>query len=356
MSIEAVRDYYGKVLQTSADLKTDACCTSAGMPDYLKQALSKVHDEVLAKFYGCGLVLPEAVEGTRVLDLGCGSGRDVYALAQLVGASGDVVGVDMTDEQLSVAEKHVEWHRDRFGYASANTHFLKGYIEKLPELDLKPASFDLVVSNCVVNLSPDKSAVLRGAHDLLKPGGEIYFADVYADRRLDEEIKQDPVLLGECLGGALYWNDFLQIARQSGFMDPRLVSARLLEVHDPSIIDKIGAARFVSATYRLFKIDAVEEGCENYGQTAIYLGGIANHDDVFHLDAHRAFPRGQVVPVSGNTHKILAASRLRQHFELIGNCRRHYGLFPGGGAKDPFKMAYGEATIAAVEPAKSTCC
>lgn len=356
MSIEVVRDYYGRILQTSADLKTDACCTSGGMPDYLKEALSNVHDEVLAKFYGCGLVLPEAVEGTRVLDLGCGSGRDVYALAQLVGATGEVVGVDMTDEQLHVAEKHVEWHQDRFGYPRANTRFLKGYIEKLSDLNLKPASFDLVVSNCVVNLSPDKGAVLRGALELLKPGGEIYFADVYADRRLDDDIKEHPVLLGECLGGALYWNDFLQLARQSGFTDPRLVSARPLEVNDSSIIEKIGAARFVSATYRLFRIDEMEAGCENYGQTAIYLGGIANHYNVFHLDADRAFPRGQVVPVSGNTQRILSTSRFRQHFELIGNCSRHYGVFPGGGAKDPIEMAYGEATTAAVEPINSTCC
>ena len=130
------------------------------------------------------------MEATRVLDLGCGSGRDAYALAQMVGPEGGVVGVDMTDEQLAVAEKYVEWHRERFGYASSNTRFLKGYIEKLPELDLPPSSFDVIVSNCVVNLSPDKGAVLRGAYDLLKPGGEMYFADVYVDRRLDEDIKQ----------------------------------------------------------------------------------------------------------------------------------------------------------------------
>ena len=87
--------------------------------------------------------------------------------------------------------------------------FLKGYLEHLDELDLADASFDVIVSNCVINLSPDKRAVLAQAHRLLKPGGELYFSDVYADRRVPVELSNDPVLYGECLAGALYWNDFL---------------------------------------------------------------------------------------------------------------------------------------------------
>ncbi|MCZ7594204.1 MAG: hypothetical protein M5U16_04275 [Hyphomicrobium sp.] len=88
MHIEIVKDYYGNVLRTSDDLKTKACCTPDNMPERIKVLLANIHDEVLAKYYGCGLVVPELLEGRRVLDLGCGSGRDVYALAQLVGADG----------------------------------------------------------------------------------------------------------------------------------------------------------------------------------------------------------------------------------------------------------------------------
>jgi arsenite methyltransferase len=102
----------------------------------------------------------------------------------------------------------------RLRLSAAQREFLKGYIEKLGELGLPPTSFDVIVSNCVINLSVDKLAVLRGAYDLLKPGGELYFADVYSDRRLSEEIKVDPLLYGECLGGALYWNDFLPMAKR----------------------------------------------------------------------------------------------------------------------------------------------
>src|SRR4029079_5592180 len=96
---------------------------------------------------------------------------------------GEVVGVDMTDEQLATANAHVDWHMRRFGFGRSNVKFLTRYSQNLRQLGLKPASFDVIVSNCVINLSVDKLAVLRGAFDLLKPGGELYFADVYCDRR-----------------------------------------------------------------------------------------------------------------------------------------------------------------------------
>ena len=100
----------------------------------------------------------------------------------------------------------------RFGYTRKNTEFRLGYIERLDELDLPDNSFDIIVSNCVINLSPDKEAVLREAWRLLKPGGELYFSDVYADRRVPRSLRDDPELYGECLSGALYWNDFHNLA------------------------------------------------------------------------------------------------------------------------------------------------
>ncbi len=203
MNLEVVKDYYGKVLRSSEDLKTSACCDGGDVPPHLEALLDNVHEEVRAKYYGCGIVVPAALASARVLDLGSGSGRDVYLIAQLVGADGEVVGVDMTDEQLATAKAHVDWHMRRFGHGRPNVKFLNGYIEKLGALGLPQASFDVIVSNCVINLSVDKLAVLRGAFDLLKPGGELYFADVYCDRRLPVHVRADPLLYGECLGGAL---------------------------------------------------------------------------------------------------------------------------------------------------------
>jgi SAM-dependent methyltransferase len=225
-----------------------------------------------------------------------------------------VVGVDMTDEQLAVAESHREWHSERFGFA--NVRFIKGYIEKLHELDLEPGSFDVIVSNCVVNLSPDKAAVLSGIQRLLKPGGEFYFSDVYADRRVPKALRDDSVLYGECLGGALYWNDFLSLAKGAGFADPRLVEDRPLEVTDKSLAAQIGNLQFFSATYRLFKLDGLESACEDYGQGVIYHGTIAHSPLCFVLDKHHAIETGRIFPVCGNTWRMLQDSRFAEHFTL----------------------------------------
>src|SRR5262245_59721762 len=153
MNLEVVKDYYGTVLKSSQDLKSSACCDGGGLPADLVPLRDNVHEEVQSKYYGCGIVVPAVLEGARVLDLGSWSGRDVYLMAQLVGPNGEVVGIDMTDEQLHVANEHIDWHMKRFGYQRPNVRFLKGYIEALDELGLEPGSFDAILSNCVINLS-----------------------------------------------------------------------------------------------------------------------------------------------------------------------------------------------------------
>lgn len=151
-----------------------------------------------------------------MLDLGCGLGRDCYLLSRLVGKTGRVIGVDMTEEQLSVARNHLDWHTERYSYNRANVEFLHGHIEDLSTVGIVDNSIDVVVSNCVINLSANKHKVLSEIFRVLKPGGELYFSDVYADRRIPEALKLDPVLLGECLGGALYWEDFRRIMQEIG--------------------------------------------------------------------------------------------------------------------------------------------
>ncbi len=331
---EIVQDYYGKQLQSSADLKTSACCDASAMPSWLKPLLARIHPEVLSRYYGCGLVCPPLLEGCRILDLGCGSGRDVYALAQLVGPSGEVIGVDMTDEQLAVARQHQAWHAEQFGFD--NVRFLHGYIERLDEMGLVPGSFDVIVSNCVINLSPDKDAVLAGVFRLLKPGGEFYFSDVYADRRVPDAVRNDPVLYGECLGGALYWKDFLRLAQRHGFTDPRLVEDRPLDVTDPVLAARVAGIRFFSATYRLFRLDALETACEDYGQAVVYRGSVPDHPARFLLDKHHDIVSGKVFPVCGNSWRMLADTRFAAHFDFVGDFSRHYGLFEGCGEALPF--------------------
>ena len=341
MNLEVVKDYYGKVLKSSQDLKSSSCCGGGGMPAHLEALLANVHEEVRNRYYGCGIVVPQDLRDARVLDLGSGSGRDVYLISQLVGPSGEVVGVDMTDEQLAVAESHIDWHMRAFGYPTRNVRFIKGYIEKLSELELAPGSFDVIVSNCVINLSIDKLAVLCGAFDLLKPGGEVYFADVYCDRRLSDEVRADPLLYGECLGGALYWNDFLPMAKQAGFLDPRLVTSRPITVENEAMRAKLGQAKFFSATYRLFKLEGLKSACEDYGQAVLYRGTVPEQRDAFELDGHHLIERGKVFPVCGNTWRMLANTRFAPHFDFIGDFGTHYGIFPGCGTSIPFATSAG---------------
>ncbi len=333
---DSVKEYYGKILQKSDDLKTNACCTSTDLPSHVKRALSNVHDDVLSKYYGCGLIAPDLLNGMHILDLGCGSGRDCYVLSQWVGETGSVTGVDMTEEQLSVAQQHESYHAEKFGYGSKNTEFKLGYIERLDELNIPDNSIDIIISNCVINLSPDKEAVLREAYRILKPGGELYFSDVYADKRVPQHLVNDPVLYGECLSGALYWNDFENLAKKAGFLDPRLVEDDVITIENESVQNKIGHINFFSATYRLFKLDELETHCEDYGQAVIYKGGIEHAEQVLRLDKHHEIQKGKVFPVCGNTWRMLHDTRFKPYFEFIGNWDTHYGIFEGCGSVLPF--------------------
>ena len=346
MNIQAnVKNYYGKTLQGSGDLATDACCTLEDTPAYVRTLLADIHPEVSSRYYGCGLIAPLALKGARVLDLGSGAGQDAYALSRLVGDTGSVVGVDMTPEQLAVAREHRNWHAERYGYARSNVEFIEGDIERLGDLGLEPASFDVIVSNCVINLCENKQAVFEAAHALLKPGGEFYFSDVYADRRIPEELRAHPQAHGECLSGALYLNDFLNLAKQNGFADPRLVTDRPLAIGSAELKDLLAPAAFHSATYRLFRIDGLEPACEDYGQAVIYKGGVEHAEKVFALDNHHIIEQGRIFPVCGNTYRMLNESRFAVYFDFIGDWETHYGIFPGCGAASPFAEALPEAAV-----------
>ena len=340
---ENVKNYYGKVLQDSGDLKTDACSTLESQPPYLTALLKNIHPDVKARYYGCGLIAPLALDGACVLDLGAGSGQDAYALAQLVGPNGKVVGVDMTAEQLAVARNHQNWHAERFGYA--NVEFLEGDIEQLDALDLAANSFDVIVSNCVFNLLQNKQAVFNACQKLLKPGGELYFADIYSDRRLSPDLQEDAVAQGECLGGALYWNDFLNMARRSGFLDPRLVSYRPVAVTNAELLQKLQPAQFYSATYRLFKIGDLELGAENYGHEVTYNGHMQHAEDMFVLDGRNRFKKGERTALSGNSFRMLQESRFSAMFDFFGDTSVHLGQFADHGQDSPFDGLEAEATL-----------
>lgn len=310
---DSVARYYGQEVEKTDDLQFNACCVA----DYDAAHLEKLTDEVLDRRYGCGSPIPDALEGRLVVDLGSGAGADCYIASQLVGPEGHVVGVDMTDEQLEVARRNIEPHMERFGFAEPNVEFRKGLIEELP---LEDGSADVVISNCVINLSDDKEAVFAEIWRVLRDGGEFYISDIVADRRIPERLQGDELLWSECLTGAAYTEDLRRIMQRAGFSDVRTVKS----APTGDVIEGIG---FRSVILRGFKLD-LEDRCEDYGQVAVYRGTIAGCEDAFVLDDHHRFVAGQAVRVCQNTADMLSKSRLGEHFQ-VSEPLAHLGAFDG---------------------------
>ncbi|MDK8501920.1 methyltransferase domain-containing protein [Aerococcus sp. UMB1112A] len=335
-----VKDYYSQITTEQEGEMATQICSLAGqdLPREIKRIRSKIPKEIKERFYGCGSPIPDLLEGLTVLDLGCGTGLDVYTLSYLVGEKGRVIGVDMNPDQLAIAQKYQDKMARKFGYQSSNVSFKQGYIEDLKALGIDDDSIDIVVSNCVINLSPKKEEVFSEIWRILKPSGELYFSDIFADRRLPEELSQNTVLLGECLAGAMYQADFRRLMQKLGWLDFRYTANVPAPIGNGRIEKLIGNIGFVSATVRAFKLpNLLEDACEEYGQIAIYQGGIPGHEDRFYLDLDHPFDKGLPAKVCGNTCAMLEHSRFAPYFKIIGDRSQHFGAFDcqGGSARTP---------------------
>lgn len=215
-----VRKTYGAAATAEADGACcgPSCCDGTPSPS---EAIGYTAEDEAAVPKGANLGLgcgnPQAIAalrpGERVLDLGSGAGFDVFLAARAVGETGRVTGVDMTPEMLTKA-------RDNAARAGVgNVEFRLGEIEHLPVAD---ASVDVVISNCVINLSPDKPAVFREAHRVLVPGGRLAIADIVATAEMPAEVANDPVAYCGCIGGAKPVDDLAAMMRGAGFEDVRI--------------------------------------------------------------------------------------------------------------------------------------
>jgi len=248
-----------------------------------------------------------------------------------VGEEGCVIGIDMTEEQLDVAQRHQATMAERFGYAKSNVDFRLGHIEDLKSAGLGDNTVDVVISNCVLNLSPEKERVFSEIFRVLKPGGELFFSDIFADRRIPKALHEDPVLLGECLGGAMYTEDFRRLLRGLCCMDFRVVRQNKTTIGNPEIEAKVGNIKFSSRTIRAFKLP-LEDICEDFGQVAYYRGGIKGSEFSFALDDHHTFRQNKPMLVCGNTAAMVSETRYGKYFEVVGDLSEHHGAFPCGPA------------------------
>ncbi|WP_300410425.1 methyltransferase domain-containing protein [Lagierella sp.] len=329
-----VKDYYSNItVNEEGKMKTSICsCALENFPPHIQEIRNQIDPEIITHFYGCGSPIPLELTGCTVLDLGCGTGLDVYTLSKLVGEKGKVIGVDMNEDQLAIAEKHRDSMAEKFGFSKSNVEFKKGFIEDLKSLGIEDGSVDVVVSNCVINLSPNKEDVFKEIWRVLKNGGELYFSDIFADRRVPEDISNNKILRGECLGGAMYIEDFRRLLNKVGWKDFRYMSSTPAPINNFEIERLIGNIKFSSRTVRAFKLpDLIEDICEQYGQFAIYNGGIIGSEFSLKLDDHHTFEKGLPMSVCGNTCAMVENTRFSKYFTIYGNRDVHYGPFEGCG-------------------------
>jgi SAM-dependent methyltransferase len=242
-----VREKYGQAAQRVADGRVDAeCCGSSACCGatteawdpitadlYDEQQKAGIPTEAILASLGCGnpTALAALREGETVLDLGSGGGIDVLLSAKRVGPTGKAYGLDMTDEMLALANDN----KRRAG--AANVEFLKGEIEQIP---LPDASVDVIISNCVINLSGDKRKVLKEAFRVLRPGGRFAVSDVVVRGQVPGEVRANMELWIGCVAGALEEQEFLSLLREVGFAKPSIEPTRVYKAAD--------AAAFLTGT------------------------------------------------------------------------------------------------------------
>jgi SAM-dependent methyltransferase len=211
---EVIREKYGKIAMSSSSCCSSSCCGDLNSLDlskamgYSENDLKAVPDANLG--LGCGnpTALAELKQGDIVLDLGSGAGFDCFLAAQKVGDSGKVIGVDMTQAMIEKAQANAL----KYGYS--NVEFRLGDIEALP---VESGSVDAIISNCVINLAPDKEKVFREAFRVLKSGGAMYVSDMVLLAELPEDLRNDKDLLTGCVAGALLKEEYLGLLKKVGF-------------------------------------------------------------------------------------------------------------------------------------------
>jgi arsenite methyltransferase len=231
----AVREKYGSIARSVTQSQATACCDPAmRCCDPITKNLYNAaetgalpENAVLASL-GCGnpTALIELREGETVLDLGSGGGIDVLLSAKRVGPTGKAYGLDMTDEMLALARENQRQA------GAANVEFLKGEIENIP---LPDNSVDVVISNCVINLSADKSRVLREAFRVLRPGGRFAVSDVVTHGQVPVAVRQSMMLWVGCIAGALEESDYRAKLVAAGFVDVDLERTRTYDIEDARV-------------------------------------------------------------------------------------------------------------------------
>jgi SAM-dependent methyltransferase len=221
---KAVKDRYSRLAKFEVKEETSKCCQPVKTTDlkarylgYSEKELENLPDSVKGMSLGCGnpVAIANLREGETVLDLGSGGGIDVFIAAERVGTSGKVIGLDMTEEMIELAKRNAE------KLNVGNVEFRFGKIEEMP---LEDSSVDVIVSNCVINLSVDKDKVFREAYRVLRPKGRMHISDIVTHGELPENVKSNLIAWSGCVAGALDEEDYLHKIKNAGFEEVKIES------------------------------------------------------------------------------------------------------------------------------------
>ncbi|MGR3302015.1 MAG: methyltransferase domain-containing protein [Candidatus Scalindua sp.] len=289
-----VREFYGKAAEEPQE---ELCCPTKNS----QEDTSHIPQEVLDRFYGCGspTTIARVLAGETMVDLGAGAGIDCFIAAKKVGPMGKIYGIDMTDEMLKVANENKHLVAKNLGYDIVE--FRKGFLEDIPVED---GTVDLITSNCVINLSPDKKAVFNEMWRILKDHGRIVISDIISEEETPPSLKLNKQLWGECISGALTEDEFMAYLEQAGFYGLQTLSKVFWK--------EVEGYSFYSVTLRGYKFEK-KESCVYIGQKAIYHGPYkAITDEEGHL-----FPRNEPVEVCTDTAAKLSNLPYAGQFTIL---------------------------------------
>ena len=318
-------DYYAQIAEAAPlDPQETARTRDADgtTPVEAQDKLFNISAEIKNLFHEFGSPMPPLMEGCTVLDLCCGSGRDTYLAAQLVGPAGKVIGVEPNAKRLAIAQKYFDQEIKQFGYGEPNVELHVGIPEDLSFIE--DGSIDIVISNCTFNLSPDKEKYVREVFRVLKKNGEWYFTDVFTARRIPEELAKKVENRADRLAGAMFVGDFRRLIQANGFNDPRY----LMNWKTPLSEDeraKYGEVEFATLTVRTLKSEWTEDVCESYGETVVYDGSLPGFPDFFLFEWNIKFPTGKECMVCGNVTSLAKHSRYAKVWTVGGDRTTHIG-------------------------------
>ena len=315
---QKVSDRYARAAATGEQM----CCPTSYDMSHLK---TFIPEEVLKISYGCGTPagLDTVQAGETVLDIGSGGGIDCFEAARLVGPSGLVIGIDMTDTMLEIARHHAPIVAKNLGYPRSNTEFRKGMADAMPVED---ASIDLIISNCVINLAPDKRKVFREMYRVTKPGGRFTISDIVSDQVVPQYLVHDAAKWGDCLSGALQVQDYIGGMVDAGF--------RAVHQIKSSPWQSIDGVHFLSVTLTGYKLpDVVTKEAPLF---ATLCGPFSTVTD----ESGQQYRRGVPQPIDAQSAQLLRSAPLRSMF-LIGPA--------------PITLAAGDSRWCAILPEQAPC-